>query len=35
LSVDTTIRDELLDKIYTSLKEAKEEVDMEYFLEIC
>jgi len=27
LSVDATIRDELLDKVYASLKEAKEEVD--------
>jgi hypothetical protein len=35
LSVDATIRDELLDKVYASLKEAKEEVDMEYYMEIC
>lgn len=35
LSVDANIRDELIDKIYSALKEAKEEVDMEYYMEIC
>jgi hypothetical protein len=35
LSVDVSIRDELVDKLYTALKEAKEEVDMEYYIEVC
>jgi hypothetical protein len=33
--VDVSVRDELVEKLYTALREAKEEGELEYYLEVC
>lgn len=36
LQEDNTLKDELIEKVHTALaKQGKEEVDIEYYLEIC